>query len=197
MRSQFYKTNRNTRRCSVPTLGHTYVPFTGALPPRGCAQLVCQSCTCHSSQVEESPEEVHLGERICDKAKLLNLAFSKHIWPWKAFSSPSPLHPQHLLIFLPVPLGDNLLKIWGLGGSGMEWEFGVSRRKLLYLEWICNGVPLYNTGNSIQPPETDHDRWQSEKKNVYICRTRTQCCKQIWRNIVNRLCFNFKKKKKK
>ena len=28
----------------------------------------------------------------------------------------------------------------GRGGSGTDWEFGVSRRKLLHLEWI--GVPV-------------------------------------------------------
>ena len=28
------------------------------------------------------------------------------------------------------------------GGSGMDWEFGVSRYKLLHLEWISSGVLL-------------------------------------------------------
>ena len=35
-------------------------------------------------------------------------------------------------------------------GRGMDWEFGVSRCKLLYLEWISNGVLLYSTENHIQ-----------------------------------------------
>ena len=26
------------------------------------------------------------------------------------------------------------------GGSGMGWEFGLSRCKLLHLEWISNGI---------------------------------------------------------
>ena len=30
----------------------------------------------------------------------------------------------------------------GVGG-GMKWEVGISRCKLLYVEWIDNGVPLY------------------------------------------------------
>ena len=34
----------------------------------------------------------------------------------------------------------------GDGGGGMDWEFGVSRRKLLYLEWINNKVLLYSKG---------------------------------------------------
>ena len=29
--------------------------------------------------------------------------------------------------------------------GGMEWEFGVSKCKLLYTEWINNKVLLYNT----------------------------------------------------
>ena len=35
------------------------------------------------------------------------------------------------------------------GGSGMDWEFEVSRCKLLHLEWISNEIWLYSTGNSI------------------------------------------------
>ena len=29
-----------------------------------------------------------------------------------------------------------------VGGSGMDWEFGVNRCKLLYLEWISNEILL-------------------------------------------------------
>ena len=36
------------------------------------------------------------------------------------------------------------------GGSGMDVEFGVSRCKLLHLEWISNEVLLYSTGNCIK-----------------------------------------------
>ena len=32
-------------------------------------------------------------------------------------------------------------------GRGMDWEFGVSRCKLLHLEWTNNKVLLYSTGN--------------------------------------------------
>ena len=35
----------------------------------------------------------------------------------------------------------------GGGGSGVDWEFGVSRCKLLHLEWISKEVLLYSTGN--------------------------------------------------
>ena len=34
--------------------------------------------------------------------------------------------------------------------GGMEWEFAVSRCKLLYIEWINNKVLLFSTGNYIQ-----------------------------------------------
>ena len=42
------------------------------------------------------------------------------------------------------------------GEGGMEWEFGVSRCKLLYIEWINNKVLLYSTGNYIQYPVINH-----------------------------------------
>ena len=45
----------------------------------------------------------------------------------------------------------------GGGGSGMDWEFGANRCKLLCLEWINNKVLLYSTGNDIWSPGRDHD----------------------------------------
>ena len=43
------------------------------------------------------------------------------------------------------------------GGSGMDWKSGVSRCKLLHLEWISNEVLLYSTGNYIQSFGTEHN----------------------------------------
>ena len=43
------------------------------------------------------------------------------------------------------------------GGGGMEWEFGVNRCKLLYIEWINNKVLLYSTGNYIKYPMINHN----------------------------------------
>ena len=37
----------------------------------------------------------------------------------------------------------------GGGGRGMGWEFGVSRCKLLHLEWINNKALIYSTGSDI------------------------------------------------
>ena len=41
-------------------------------------------------------------------------------------------------------------------GGGMDWEFRVSRCKLLYTGWINNKVLLYSTGNYIQYPVINH-----------------------------------------
>ena len=38
----------------------------------------------------------------------------------------------------------------GGNGRGKDWEFGVSRCKLLYIERINNKVLLYSTGNYIK-----------------------------------------------
>ena len=35
------------------------------------------------------------------------------------------------------------------GGSGMDCKFGVSRCKLLHLEWLSNEILLYSSGNYI------------------------------------------------
>ena len=45
----------------------------------------------------------------------------------------------------------------GGGGSGIGWEFGVSRCKLLHLEGISNEALLYSTGTYIQSFGIDHD----------------------------------------
>ena len=55
------------------------------------------------------------------------------------------------------------------GGSGVDREFGVSRCKLLHLEWISNEILLYSTGNYIQSLVMEHDGGECEKKDVYMC----------------------------
>ena len=52
------------------------------------------------------------------------------------------------------------------GGRGMDWEFGVGRRKLLHLEWIHNKVLLYSTGNYIQYSVTNHNGKECEKEYI-------------------------------
>ena len=56
-----------------------------------------------------------------------------------------------------------------MGGSGVNWEFGLSRCKLLNLEWISSEVLLYSTGNYIQSLVIEHDRRYYEKECVCMC----------------------------
>ena len=48
------------------------------------------------------------------------------------------------------------------GRTGKDWEFGISREKLLYLGWISNKVLLYSTGNYVQYSGTNHNRKEYE-----------------------------------
>ena len=50
----------------------------------------------------------------------------------------------------------------------MEREVGVSRCKLLYVEWINSKVPLYTTDNHIQHPMINHNG-KEYKKNLHVC----------------------------
>ena len=43
------------------------------------------------------------------------------------------------------------------GWGGMNWESGISRCKLAYIEWINNKVLLYSTGNYIQCCVINHN----------------------------------------
>ena len=55
------------------------------------------------------------------------------------------------------------------GGGGMDWEFEISRCKLLYIEWINNMVLLYSTGNYIQYPVINHNGKEYFKKGMSLC----------------------------
>ena len=46
--------------------------------------------------------------------------------------------------------------IFGVGGE-LSWEFGISRCKLLYVDWINNKILLYSTGNYIQYPVINYN----------------------------------------
>ena len=54
------------------------------------------------------------------------------------------------------------------GEGGMDWELGISRCKLLYIEWINNKVLLYSTGNYIQHPVITHNGKEYEKECIYM-----------------------------
>ena len=62
------------------------------------------------------------------------------------------------------------------GGTGTDWEFGVSGCKLLHLEWIDNKVLLYSTGNYIQSPGKDDDENNIKKECMCLCITESLCC---------------------
>ena len=55
-----------------------------------------------------------------------------------------------------------------VGGGGMDWEFGISRCKLLYIEWINNKVLLYSTWNYIQYPVINHNGKEYAKECIYV-----------------------------
>ena len=57
---------------------------------------------------------------------------------------------------------------WLQGRSrGMDWEFGISRSKLLHIERINQKALLYNLGNYIQQPVISHNGKEYEKE--YVC----------------------------
>ena len=65
---------------------------------------------------------------------------------WNLISSTN----EHLLRKENHGLGEETCGcLMGGGGSGMDWEFGVNRCKLLPLEWISNEILLHSTGNYI------------------------------------------------
>ena len=54
------------------------------------------------------------------------------------------------------------------GCGGREWEFGVSRCKLLYIGWTNNKVLLYSTGNYIQYPVINQNGKKYKNVNIYV-----------------------------
>ena len=61
------------------------------------------------------------------------------------------------LYFLLPTLNRPVVAKGGVGGGGMDWEFGTSRSKLLYRQWIINKVLLYSAGNYTQYPVINHN----------------------------------------
>ena len=69
-------------------------------------------------------------------------------------------------LWLPKGRGD---------GGGMQWECGVSRCKLLYVEWINNKVLLYSKGNHIQYSVINHiGKEYFQRMSLYI--SEPLCC---------------------
>ena len=57
------------------------------------------------------------------------------------------------------------------GRRGRDWEFGVSRDKLLHIGWIDNKFLLHSTGSYVQNPVTNHNGKEYEKEHIFICIT--------------------------
>ena len=55
----------------------------------------------------------------------------------------------------------------GQGRRRKDWDFGMSRYKLLCTGWISNKVSLYSTGSSTQYPVINHNG--KEYIKMYIC----------------------------
>ena len=51
----------------------------------------------------------------------------------------------------------------------MEWEVGINRRKLLYIQWINNEVLLSSTGNYTQCLGINHNGKEYKKECIYVC----------------------------
>ena len=54
-------------------------------------------------------------------------------------------------------------------GGGTDWEFRISRCKLLYIAWINSKVQLYSTGNYIQYPVINLNGNEYEKEHICGC----------------------------
>ena len=54
------------------------------------------------------------------------------------------------------------------GRRRMDWEFGASRCKLLYIGWINNTILLCSTWNYIQYPVINYNEKEYENECVYI-----------------------------
>ena len=59
---------------------------------------------------------------------------------------------------------ENLVQ-WG--GGGIDWEFGISKCKLVHRECINNKTLLYNTENYVQYPVINHNGKEYEKECLY------------------------------
>ena len=65
----------------------------------------------------------------------------------------------------------------------MDWEFEISKRKLVYTEWVNSKVLLCSTENCIQYPVINHNGKENEKGSVCVCVcVCIQCCVLIYTN---------------
>ena len=72
--------------------------------------------------------------------------------------------------------------------GGKDWEWWISRCKLLYIGWINNKVLLYATGNHTQYPVINHHG--KEHECLYLSNCVTWLYSRDWYNTVNLLYVN-------
>ena len=53
-------------------------------------------------------------------------------------------------------------------GGGMDWEFVVSRCKLLHIQWINSEVLQYSAGSNTQYPGVNHKGKEYKKEWIYV-----------------------------
>ena len=56
--------------------------------------------------------------------------------------------------------------------AGKDWEFGISKCKLLYVRWVNNKVLFHSTGMYIQSPVINHNG--KEKIKVYLVKKKKE-----------------------
>ena len=85
------------------------------------------------------------------------------IWAGMMNSSQQPPAPSIKAVSLQL-----VVTKWDRSRGRMDWEFGISRCKLLYLGSINSKVQLYSTGNSIQSPGINHNGKEFLKCNIRV-----------------------------
>ena len=74
----------------------------------------------------------------------------------------------------------------------MDWESGVSRCKLLHLEWISNEVLLHSTGTMLDCFGQAMMEDNIKKECIYMYDWVILLFSRNWHNIVGQLYFNKK-----
>ena len=75
-------------------------------------------------------------------------------------------------------------------GGGKDWEFGISRWKLLDIGWINNKDLLHSTGNYIQYPVINHNGKEHWKECIHVYYWVTLLYSRDWHKIVCQLYFS-------
>ena len=102
----------------------------------------------------------HMGPRMFTAALLIKT---------KAANSPNTHGHENGLKYIYSLFRNRLVVAKGeVGGGGRDWEFGVSRCKLLHIGWIKNKALHYSTGNNIQYPGINHNGKEYKKECIYV-----------------------------